>query len=272
MRSLAGGARSVGIQNAESDIVLLMDDDIAPSPQLVERHYRLHQRYPGPEFAVLGRVVTDPHQVDLLHPVARQVSAILTTEQGDLIVDPANLITSNVSFKRSLLCRVGLFTPGLPCLQDLDLSFRLKQEGLTLLHCPQAVGTHMRPINSIDNVIENGQKYGSTLGDWYHRLPHFRDELPNLGARLDTGIRGFRERPWSYAKDLIRRWGINRFTAPLLVRFARRMPITNPPGPLIIRCAKEIWAYYYRAEFYRRRGKNAAPLGRETSESDAPPR
>jgi len=39
-------ARNIGINNAKSDIILFLGDDIIATPTLLEEHYKWHCKYP----------------------------------------------------------------------------------------------------------------------------------------------------------------------------------------------------------------------------------
>ena len=49
-------AMNVGLREATSPVVLFLDDDIVPSPGLVEEHVRAHREHPD-AWAVLGQVL-----------------------------------------------------------------------------------------------------------------------------------------------------------------------------------------------------------------------
>ncbi len=53
-------ARNVGIREAQSSILLFLDDDIVPSPALVTEHLAWHDRHPEPHMGVLGFVTWAP--------------------------------------------------------------------------------------------------------------------------------------------------------------------------------------------------------------------
>lgn len=248
--SLAGSARNLGIQEADTNIILLMDSDIIPTPKLLEHHLKLHQKYPEPEAGVFGRVITGEKAIDLCDPDNRRLSPIGTTKNGDPLLDAGYLTTQNISLKRKFLIQAGLFTPGLPCLQDMDLAFRLKEKGLKLIYCPEAIGIHTQPLDTLEKVVSSGKKYGRTLAEWFGRIPNFQKEIANFGGRFDGGWNHFIHHPGHYLKDAVRRLIINKYTIDLILRAASRITITKPPKNILVRCCREIWAYYYRHEFY----------------------
>jgi glycosyltransferase involved in cell wall biosynthesis len=250
---LSGSARNLGILKADAGVILSMDDDMIADPDLLKYHLNLHLRYPEVGVAVLGRVITGRTGVDLCDPDDRKISGSGFTAAGDLLVDPCYFTTQNVSVKKALIIDAGLFTPGLPRLDDLDLAFRLKDKGLRLVYCPKAVAVHRLPLDTLDKVVESGKRYGKTLADWYKTIPSFRSEIARFGARFDGGASHLVHEPVAYLKDAVRRWTVNTLTISLMLRLASKLQRSNAYGRLLTACCREIWAFYYRDEFRRRR-------------------
>lgn len=247
---LGGSARNLGIRKANGHIILLLDDDILASLKLVEKHLMLHTKYNETNIAVWGRVITGNMSVNLLDPDNRKIQIRGSTKDGYPLMDACYFTTQNVSFKREFIIKNGLFNEGLPALQDMELALRLKQKGLILVYCSEAIGTHTQPLDTLDKVINSGKKYGQTLAKWYEKAPILKKQLPVLGGRFNGGWDHLIHNPWQYFKDAIRRWIINRHTIDFIVRIASNIPISNPPKRVLTRLCREIWAYYYRHEFY----------------------
>lgn len=245
----SGSARNQGISEASGDIILSMDDDILADPNLLKQHLELHDKYPELEMAVAGRVITGNSGIDLMNPDSQRISSVGDTGNGDRLVDLTHFATGNVSLKRNTIINAGLFTPGLPRLDDTDLAFRLKDRGVKLIYCPGAIGIHMEPLDTLEKVVNSGKRYGQTLAESYRRIPRFQREMASLGARFNGGWHQLIHHPWSYFKDAGRRWAINQYTISSILWLASRIPITNPPSRILVRLSKEIWAYYFRQEF-----------------------
>ena len=250
---LSGSARNLGIKAASGPIILSMDDDLTAHPDLLKYHLEFHHTYPKPGSAVLGMVKTGADGVDLLTPNNRTIFSSYMTEHCDPIVDVSYFTTQNVSLKKEFVIKAGMFTPGLPRLDDMDLAFRLKEKGLKLIYCPKAVVIHNQPLDSLGKVVNSGKMYGLTLGEYYDQIPLFQKEITSLGARFSGGWNGLIHHPYRRLKDAARRWIINHYTIAMLLRMASIIPVTNPPNKILVRCCKEIWSYYYRAKFKERR-------------------
>lgn len=249
----AGSARNLGIIEATAPIILLLDSDINVNYEHLESHLKLHQKYKEIEYAILGRIIPGGSGIDLLRRDETNMVPITKTSFGDPIIRATNFVTADVSLKKEFITKAGLFTPRLPVVEDMDLAFRLENIGLKLIYCRQAIAIHMEPLDSVDKVVSYGKKYGRSLAEWYGRIPLFKDEIWKLGGRFNGKWHHFRQHPWGFLKDALRRWLINKYTIKIINHFISRIEISNPPSKIITRCCKEIWAYHYRNEFQKRR-------------------
>jgi GT2 family glycosyltransferase len=146
----ASCARNEGWRAARSDLVLFLDDDILPEPQLVAEHLAWHRRHPEPEVGVLGHV----RWADEL-----RVTPFMRWLEDGIQFDFPNIegieagwgrfYTANSSVKRALVERVGGFEEdALPYLyEDLDMGLRMHAHGFRLLYCRDAVGEHLQPMD-----------------------------------------------------------------------------------------------------------------------------
>jgi nucleoside-diphosphate-sugar epimerase/glycosyltransferase involved in cell wall biosynthesis len=252
----AGSARNLGIVEAKSPIVLLMDDDIIPNKDHLKLHLELHLRYPEQEVAIRGRIIAGQRGVDLLRWDGSEIQAIGQMTNGEPIISPQYFVTADVSLKRQFLIKAGLFTPGLPVVEDMDLADRLKDLGLKMVYCREAVAVHTEPLDTLEKVSNEGRKYGRAFAQWNRRIPLYGQEIWRLGARVNGGWPHFKRHPWGYLKDSFRRWSINEYTIKSVTWMASRIAVTNPPKRVLRRLCKEIWAYHYRHEFYEWRRRS----------------
>ena len=136
-------------------------------------------------------------------------------------------------------------------LEDLDFGFRLRELGMTLVYCPEAVGIHACPMDTLDKVIESGKRYGRTLAEWGDRLPMLGSHLDEMGGSIGGGWRNFLRSPADYLKCAVRRAVVNAATVRVLEQIVRRARIDAPPEPLLARCCREIWSFHFRNEYRR---------------------
>jgi GT2 family glycosyltransferase len=156
----ASAARNAGWRAASAPLVLFLDDDVLPEPQLVAEHLAWHRREPAEPVGVLGHVrwadglrVT-PFMRWLEHGIQFDYPAIEGVEAGW-----GRFYTANASVKRALVERVGGFDEErLPFgYEDLDLALRMhEQEQFRLLYNRAAVAEHLHEMD---------------LGYWRRRVP-----------------------------------------------------------------------------------------------------
>ncbi len=76
----AAAARNNGLRHAKGALVLFIDDDVVPAPQLLAEHLRFHERR-GDDLAVLGPMLT-PGGFDMV-PWVRWEQAMLVKQYND---------------------------------------------------------------------------------------------------------------------------------------------------------------------------------------------
>ncbi|MHB1784812.1 MAG: glycosyltransferase family 2 protein, partial [Acidimicrobiales bacterium] len=150
-----GAARNRGVSETDRGLVLFLGDDMVPDPGLVGAHLATHGRHPGLDVAVLGRVDWHPEVAgnrlnQWLDTSGTQFDyANIERERAragsvDYDVGFGRFYSCNVSLKRSLFDSVGGFDESfIFYYEDLDLGWRLSDEGLRLLYAPEALTLHL---------------------------------------------------------------------------------------------------------------------------------
>jgi len=158
-------ARNLGIRVAESPLLLFIGDDIIATPDLVAQHLEWQQRYPQPNYAILGfttwsREVEITPLMDWLEHGGGQFNYDYI-RHGET-VGAIFFYTSNVSVKRQFLLDYGLFDEDFPyaAYEDLELAHRLEEAGgLMLLFNARAVAYHLHPVD-LPALVRRGQAMG----------------------------------------------------------------------------------------------------------------
>jgi glycosyltransferase involved in cell wall biosynthesis len=147
-------AKNLALLLARGDLVLFFDDDDAPAPDLLEEHLFAHERHPGEATAILGHTCWDPdlEVSPLMHyltEVDRMLFAYGNFEPGEMI-DWQGFWEGRVSSKRSLHLRHGMHDQRLEYSIDVELAWRLREQGLQVVYCPAARSVMSRPIGFED--------------------------------------------------------------------------------------------------------------------------
>lgn len=154
-------ARNRGIAQAKGEIILFIDDDVIPEPQLVAEHARLFAEQ-GDGIVVLGPMLTPPDAV--LSPwvaweqdmLAKQYEAM---NAGQWTPTGRQFYTGNSSIFRYHLLEKGGFDPEFKRAEDVELAYRLEKLGLRFCFNPQAAGYHYAQ-RSFDSWMAIAYAYG----------------------------------------------------------------------------------------------------------------
>lgn len=159
--------RNVGIRAATGEVVIIIDDDVIPDPDLVLRHAEFHRRHPEPHHAALGELYVPPHLLDdpmsLFHSFPYH-------ELRDL--DRLSFLhfwTCNVSVKREFMLAAGMFDETFLWYEDIICGHRLCSHGMHLHFLPAARGQHLHQLKAQD-VPTKGLFYGRWLYPVVERL------------------------------------------------------------------------------------------------------
>lgn len=235
-------ARNRGIALATAPLVLFLDDDVVPTPELVARHLH-HHRTLDDDQVVVGPMRT-PDDVELSpwvrweqHMLYKQYDAM---ERGDWAATPRQFYTANASLARRHLDAAGGFDPSFRRAEDVELAYRLGDAGLQFVFAPDAVVLHYAE-RSFDSWRANASAYGRNdvifgrdLGhDWL---------LPSIG-------REFHERHAlvrALTRMSLRRPRVGRALTGAATLAARAASATGPE-----RAADATLSVLYNLEYYR---------------------
>jgi len=197
--------RNRGLRAARGAVVLFLGDDIWADERLLEIHWQEHHLHPGPEVAILGRVEWSQ---DL---EVTPFMEFLTGPDSDgmqfgyyLITDPEEAplcctYASHLSYKREFLLQHGGFDEQFLGYEDVEMQYRLRQQGGRVLYRPQAVGWHYhrRDLRSFcERSRTNGQnaallvrKHPGMVGILVPSLLRRRVRLSSLERQVQQALR-----------------------------------------------------------------------------------
>ena len=144
----AATARNLGLAQAQGRLILFIDDDIVPTPTLIEEHHKVHELYAseyGDKLVVLGPMITPTDFA--MKPWVRWEQDMLTKQYDAMLAEKwqptaRQFYTGNASVARRHLLEAGGFDASFRRAEDVELAYRLARRGLHFVFHPQAVGYH----------------------------------------------------------------------------------------------------------------------------------
>lgn len=145
-------ARNVGIKKAIGKIILIINDDTIADSGLIETHLKFHKKKPQKEYALLGYLTW--------HPDLKITPFMYWLENGGPYFSFNLIRRKNVGWNRFWACNISLkksflekflFDQDFPYAswEDLELGYRLKNQGLKLFFDKNALGYHYHPTSII---------------------------------------------------------------------------------------------------------------------------
>lgn len=143
----AAGARNHGVEQAKGDTIVFIDSDLVVTDVFLQAHVealiRGQKEFGHDRLFTYGRVINTANFDD-------------PTSEPYKLTDfsAAYFATGNVAIAKHWLIEAGLFDTGFRQYgwEDLELGVRLKNLGLKLIKCPDAVGYHWHPAFSLDQI------------------------------------------------------------------------------------------------------------------------
>ena len=161
--------RNAGIAAARGERIILIDDDILPTPRFVEEHLATHRKHPGD--VIRGSVINTQSFDDLPPPVYS-----LKHYSGNFFW------TSNVSVPLATLRDIGGFNETFSEYgwEDIDVGLRLRARGLKSRFNPKALVFHYKPRptgGSVEGMLRQARAQARTAVQLAKLHPHWRAHL-----------------------------------------------------------------------------------------------
>lgn len=173
-------ARNAGFRQARGALVVFMDDDILPRPDLLSSHVEAHRLFPrSVVFGPCG-LADEPdtplrRYFDSLHarPVAEPFTRVGIVASGQLSVERAQFETERAVYRDDLM---------VPCAEEFELSFRLRTKGIPIIMFARVVATHHQPVQ-LASIRNQQRKYGVGIAEASVKYPELAS-MPEFAAIL----------------------------------------------------------------------------------------
>ena len=165
----ASAARNLGVEQATGDMIIFIDSDIVTLPNFLQCHA---------DALAQAQAAQGDDRVFTYGAVINTANFESPTSEPYKIIDFSNayFATTNVAIARHWLMEVGLFDLGFNLYgwEDLELGVRLKNQGIKMVKCPEAVGYHWHPAFTLDRIprlIEQELERGQMGVVFYQKHP-----------------------------------------------------------------------------------------------------
>ncbi len=219
-------ACNTGVAAAQAELVVLLDDDMEASPQLLEAHLRAHEA--GPRLGVMGAapIVVSPAAPAPTAYIARKFNRHLEhLARAGAPLALRDFYSGNFSIRREVFESVRGFDERFTIYgnEDLELSLRLAAAGVSIVYEPTAIA-HQSNDKNFDALARDNVAKGRTAVLLARLHPEARAQL-----KIGTFSR----------EPLRRRLVVNTLLAatrlvppirPLVVGFVRLLGALHIPG------------------------------------------
>lgn len=157
-------ARNRGIELAQGDIIIFLDDDVEARPTFLAAHAAHHER--DDKVVVIGPMLPDPARRSQEPPWVAWEHAMLEKQYANWRngvwkgAGPNHFYTGNASLRREHILAVGGFDETFTRQEDVELAYRMARErDVHFLFDPGAIGIH-RPVRNFASWLRVPYAYG----------------------------------------------------------------------------------------------------------------
>jgi len=199
-------ARNEAIKLATGRILIITGDDIISPPGYLSMHLDWHERHPNEIDAVLGRV-TWPEALQptpfmkWLEGAGRAFYMNFADLPEDRPIAPAYFYTCNVSLKRCLCLRTGVFDESFPYAshEDLELGERLGRAGMRLFYDSTLLAEHWH-ILGVKSMVRRVYVMGYSAKTYWEQVPDQASGVRKLAREILAAWSGM-----SFSEELLER-------------------------------------------------------------------
>ena len=179
-------ARNLGIEKAEGDIILLLDDDSLPTMDWLDATIKAWDKYPDWD-GIGGYVISEPTDSIYCRVITDFFNWYL--EQNSLNKECPFLITCNAGYKKNSLNKVHKFDEWFKRAagEDRDLNIKISRAGGKLRLDRNILVYHDRDLSFLSFVRKN-YNYGKAAYNIYLRYPELKRLSKNSYVALYVSI------------------------------------------------------------------------------------
>lgn len=197
--------RNRGIRIARGKYILMIDDDIWATENLIENHLKIHQEH-DKDIAVVGAVLASPEVLKTAINERCNDHHLWCFNEMKKYKNSLPYVfskTANLSLSKSILLDIGLFNESFIYYggEDTELGYRLKKNNIELIFAEKAIGYHYHN-ETVESLIAKELELGKSFvisrklhpelrldtntffSPFYHRKINLRSMIYNLTKLL----------------------------------------------------------------------------------------
>jgi GT2 family glycosyltransferase len=199
-------AMNKALLTATTDLILFLDDDIEPSPELIVQHRESHSD--AAVWAVVGQILQPGESASHEAPRDNDLAFEFSYSKA---MDVLNVMAGNLSVKRLRAIEVGGFDEnylGVAYRFETDFAYRLRSAGGRIRFDPAATLRHLKlssgGLRTYGDHMRSARPEHS-VGDYYFALTHQKRPLVYALRRLRRNVltRFHATHPWTLPSKLI---------------------------------------------------------------------
>jgi cellulose synthase/poly-beta-1,6-N-acetylglucosamine synthase-like glycosyltransferase len=167
------------VAHANSEYLLLMNDDTICDPDLIEQHMCVQRELASERWAVLGNFEypAEAHRRAFTHFLRTGSFMFPQIEMEAGFPYPySHFITCNLSIRREAVVEAGSFDSTYKLSEDTELGIRLFEMGYGVLYHPAAHAWHDHLPYAVGNLIRRARVYGADYFYMFRRHPRVIQE------------------------------------------------------------------------------------------------
>jgi len=177
-------AMNVALQAAATPLILYLDDDVEPSPHLIEAHAEAHRVHSAS--AVVGQILQPGEVPERVQQPADDLEFRFHSDSGRMV---ANVMAGNLSVDRETALAIGGFDEnfvGAAYRFETDFALRLTAAGASIWFEPRATLRHLKLSSGGLRSFGDHRSSPSpahSVGDYYFAIHHHRPPLARYAMR-----------------------------------------------------------------------------------------